>query len=98
MAFTFDQLNWQDHALGFGAKQALHAFENGYTLSVVYGPHTSGDGEDTFEAAVIIDRAKGKLLDLTPYGWDDNAAAWADREDIETLANRVANLSPLAGR
>ena len=94
MAFTFDQLNWQDHALGFGAKQALHAFENGYTLSVVYGNHTYGDGEETFEAAIFVDSAKGKLLDLRPYGWDDTVAAWASREEIEALANRVANLSP----
>lgn len=90
--FTFDYLSWQDHRLGGGAKQALHPFANGYTLSVVFGPHFYGDGEDTFEAAIIVSMDEGKLLNLQPYGWNDTVAAWAGREEIEALADTIAQL------
>lgn len=95
--FTLDCMEWTDHALGGGAKQARHTFANGYTLSVVYGPHLYGDGEDTFEAAIIVDAAKGKLLDLSPYGWDDTVAAWAEREEIGALADAIALLPARTG-
>lgn len=93
--FSFDYLSWQTHHFGSGgAKQALHPFSNGYTLSVIFGPHCCGDGEDTFEAAIIVSMDEGTLLDLQPYGWNDTVAAWAGREEIEALADTVAQLPP----
>jgi hypothetical protein len=67
---NFSSLIFQDHRTLKGATQAVHSFENGWTISVVSGPEGSGVygviGEDTFEVAIA--RPNGNMLDDV-MGW-----------------------------
>lgn len=67
---NFSVLNFQDHNVVKGGTQAVHFFENNWSISVVAGPAGSGlygvIGEDTFEVAII--RPNGNILDdVIPY-------------------------------
>ncbi len=67
---NFSDLLFLSHGHIQGATQALHFFENDWSISVVSGPEGSGlygvIGQDTFEVAII--RPNGNMLeDVIPY-------------------------------
>ena len=70
-----------------GVKQYIFNFSNGYGASVVGGPHRHGDGEKTFELAVL---KHGRLYYKTPITKD--VLSWQTAEEIEAALNAIQKL------
>lgn len=75
------------HSLEPGVKQYIFNFSNGYGASVVGGPRRYGDGETTFELAVL---KRGKICYKTPITKD--VLAWKTAEEIEAALNAIQKL------
>jgi hypothetical protein len=89
--FSFETLSWEPHPFAPYRGRARYGLPNGYTVSVVYGSGLYGDGEETFEVA-ILDPHTEKLIPLDDYGYCDTVAAWCSPADVEALVARIAAL------
>jgi hypothetical protein len=95
-SMKFEDLQFKPHPNDLG-KQATIFFENGYGASVVGGRWgLYGDGESTFELAVL--KGNEDNWDLTyDTPVTDDVIGWQSKAQIESLLNEIKSLPSCIG-
>ncbi len=83
---TFKDLDFKAHRMGTGY-HAIEDFPNGYSVSVVGGPHFYGDGINTFELAVMHNGQIDYSTEIT-----SDVIGYQTRDEITAIMVRVQNL------
>ena len=83
----FEDLLFKPHHYGFGT-QAVIEFDNGYSVSVLFGELFYSNGIDTYEFAVLKD---GELDYNNPVA-DGDVRGYLKKKELMELVNQVKEL------
>jgi hypothetical protein len=84
---VFEELNFQQHPLGIG-KQCIVMFPNGYSASIVQGPHTYGGSNGLYEIAIF--GTDGEITYDTPI--TNDVLGHLSEQEVEKTLTDIKNL------